>query len=186
MPTLSLSLLSACLILLPLNCLSSSVYGQSEEFSNYENAKFGYKIQYPKSWHVSEVPYATANAIVTYFNSTDNAVVVIVVVVPTNKTFEQFSVEAIHSITSITKIMNEAYRDMGMTGLISTVETGKATISGMDAWKVTTVSSNFTSIQIWTVKNNYAYSINFVSEHLNSIVYEPVFQRMVNSFQIIK
>jgi hypothetical protein len=179
-PTLSLSVLTVCLILLPLNCFSSSVYGQSEEFSNYENAKFGYKIQYPKSWHVFERPDANT----TFFKSSDNSVSVGVSIIPTHQTFERFSSGLIHNMTSLIRGLNELTADSGNLQLISTVETDRATLSGMDAWKMTSNSGNFTSYLIWTVKNNYVYTIKFSSDHVNGIVYEPVFQKMVNSFVI--
>lgn len=178
-PTLSWLLLTIGLILLSLSYYNS-VYGQYESFSNYENITLGYKIQYPESWHVSNLP----NATITSFNSSDNSVHVIVGKWPTNQTFEQFSSGLIHNITSYTKTMNEVFRET--PELITTVETNRTTLSGIDAWKITRTSAEATVYEIWTVKNNYAYGILFGADHVNTMVYWPVFQKMVNSFQFIK
>ena len=180
-PKSSCLLLTISLILLSF-IYHNSVYGQSEGFSNYENAKFGYNIQYPRSWYVTELPSRTY----TFFNSSDNSAIVIVDVYPTNRTFEQFSSGMIHNFTSSIKSLNELSRDIGLPGLASTIKTDKATLSGIDAWKVSRAGSDYTAYHIWTVKNNYVYLINFHSDHINGIIYEPVFQKMVNSFQIIK
>ena len=140
----------------------------------------GYKIQYPKSWLISYYP----NSTITFFNSSDNSVHVMIATVPTNQTFEQYSSRLIHNITNNTRNMNEAFRDT--PELISTVETDRATLSGMDAWKITMATGIATFYEIWTVKNNYVYGIIFGADHVNNIVYGPVFQKMVNSFLIIK
>jgi hypothetical protein len=187
MLTLSLQLLTVCLILLPVNCLSS-VYGQSEEFSNYENPKFGFKMQYPKSWIVSDLSNASVHhsifGAMTLFNSSDNSVVVGTFIQPTNQTFEQFNSERMHNMTSLNESMNKLSKKMGLPGIYTSVKIDKATISGLDAWKMTMSGSNDTSYDMWTVKNNYVYGINFGSDNLNILVYGPIFQKMVNSIVI--
>jgi hypothetical protein len=140
----------------------------------------GYKIQYPKSWHISYYP----NSTITFFSSSDNSVRVMVGIVPTNQTFEQFSSGLIRNITNNTRLINEVFRDR--PELITTVGTNRTSLSGMDAWKITSATSIGTVYQIWTVKNNYVYSILFGADLVNNMVYGPVFQKMVNSFLIIK
>ena len=144
----------------------------------------GYKIQYPKSWHISEHSNASANIFATFFNSSDNSVLVIILKSPTKQTFEEFTSGLLHNISSATSDRNEAFRDH--LELMSTAKTARTTISGIDAWKITTYSVIPLLVKCGLSKTTMHTVFNFGSDDVNGMIYEPVFQKMVNSFQIIK
>jgi hypothetical protein len=154
---------------------------QSEVYSTYQNNTLGFKVNYPSSWNISQSTWG-----ILLHPQGNDAISLGVRSEPSNSTFEEYSSDEIHFSTMASKNTNDFAEKFGMPELLSTISTDRTNISGLDAWRITTIDHNSTSSVVWTVKDNRVYTIGFHSDPIDAAVYEPLFQKIVDSFEIVK
>jgi eukaryotic-like serine/threonine-protein kinase len=80
--------------------------------------------------------------------------------------------------------LKQLFRDFNIA------ETNTFTLAGSNAYKVvytfTLDQINYKKMDIWTIKDNKAYIINYLAETGKYTSYLPTIQKMVDSFEIIK
>jgi hypothetical protein len=66
------------------------------------------------------------------------------------------------------------------------IDAGNTTLAGYPAYKIvyTDRVSNFTTTEIWTVKEGKVYTINHAAHTRYYDTYAPTAQKMIDSFQI--
>jgi len=162
----------------------SLTLGVRPEFSSYQNADYGIKIQYPLDWIKSEEnlnphvvviffsPERTSNIL---FPRAIGQLYITIEYAPNNMTFGEYTNGYIKNIT-----MNKDYRLINSSG---------TTLAGNPAHGVVYYNyqnnENLKWLEVWTIKNDNVYRISFIVEPGRYSDYLPIVQKMLDSFQIV-
>lgn len=159
-------------------------------FETYENTGFGFTMQYPSTWSVTQVredPSAPANgSIVAIFKA------------PTESQTDMYQENLILNVQGPfqNEMTLEEYTDnslnafRNMSDTVQIFESSPTTLSGLPAHEIVYTSSstpglNLKKMQVFTVVNdNMAYIITFSAEDPQFNKYLPDVQKMISSVQI--
>jgi hypothetical protein len=149
-----------------------------QRFLTYENPIYQIKIQYPVDWEKKDQELG-GNNIVKFVLPQHRFPSLFLQIEDLNSSMplDEYSHEQINHLRQL-------FRD------INIIETNTTTLAGNNAYKVvytfTLEQINYKKMDIWTIKDNKAYIINYLAETGQYSSYLPTIQKMVDSFEIMK
>lgn len=164
-------------ILSSINCLASrqTTIAQTEQtnFSTYENPTFGIRIQYPSDWGRLDLSFLGDSADIDFYPLDDTSgakdVRIQVKTLPVqNMTLEQYTDTQINSIEG------------------QILGSNATTLAGMKAHQLIFTNIGLKTMQIWTLKDDKAYTITYIAEEEDFENDLPIARAMIESFGIIK
>jgi serine/threonine-protein kinase len=167
----------------PISSLSPTTAPSS--FVNYENSSFGLKFQSPSSWSKVELssPPLIDIKFVSPSNTSDRFPTTIDIAIEKN----------LGNITSLDQYARVADEALNTTFSGFNINTSSPTsLAGLPAiervfdYKLTIPEVFLKARQIFVIHNNMAYVITYTSEATKYSNHLPIFEKIVDSFQITK
>lgn len=151
---------------------------------SYQNSKYGMTINYPDNWERQEKYMITTGEIVTFFS-------------PSNNSYGQFREQVILSVIDLTHhphflSLNEysqvVIKEIAQEAKSNSTKTTSANLSHRQAQSIT-YETNLEGYdvqvkKIWTLYNNQAYVITYISDQQSESQWSPTVDKMIKSFQI--
>ena len=144
-------------------------------FVPYSNPTFGIRTEYPADWGRLDLSFLLNNSADIDFYPLDDTsgskhIRIQVETIPSaqNMTFEQYSNARINSTEG------------------QILESNSTTLAGLPAREIVFTNVGLRTIQVWTIKDNRAYTITYVAEEEDFQNDLDVANRMTESFQIIE
>jgi serine/threonine-protein kinase len=153
----------------------------SGNITTYENANYGFSINYPSDWTKQEhIPNGTGSHVVVLF------------VLPTNNVSENLNVVVDESIEPSTTLKEQTQANLEQLQQdhpdFKLLESGNTTLAGNPAYKIVyTASANqkfIKAMQVWTLSNGSYYLITYKTGPSNYDKYVETAQQMINSFEL--
>jgi hypothetical protein len=177
--------------------------------STYVNATYGIKIQYPSDWKLVEydnIDYHMLNVVAEFLLPEQNNYYdpnipashnSLRLSIENYSSFEDGQQNNIINNSNITRIDNQLQNignnrigSIGIScpGFDLTSYNRNATLAGSSAYQIvldyTYLDNNKKATEIWTIKDNRVYIINYVADEDVYDRYVPVVQSMIDSFEI--
>jgi serine/threonine-protein kinase len=144
-------------------------------FVPYSNPTFGIRTEYPADWGRLDLSFLLNNSADIDFYPLDDTsgsihIRIQVETIPPahNMTFEQYSKAKISSAEG------------------QILESNSTALAGMPAREIVFTNEGLETMQVWTIKDNRAYTITYIAPEVNFQNDLLVAQRMIESFQIIE
>jgi hypothetical protein len=160
-------------------------FSQTESYLTYENATSGYSIQYPSDWNAVSLNNSGYYGGIV-FEPQSKSVSFRVLVELTNQTFEDWSSDYLSFLDSLISMSDIAASIGNDPGIRDRLESHETTLGGLPAWQAVVGNSTFLTNYMWTVKDGHAYLIITKSDLIDSKVYLSTFDKMWDSFKIIR
>lgn len=142
-------------------------------FVPYSNPTFGIKIEYPADWGRLDLSFQLNNSADIDFYPLDDSsgskhlrIQVETILSAQNMTFDQFNVAKINSAEG------------------QVLESNSTSLAGLPAHEIVITTDLLKSMQLWTIKDNKAYTITYVAEVEDFQSDLQLAQSMIKSFQI--
>jgi hypothetical protein len=167
------------------NSNSTIVPAQSNNFSIYNNSTYGIKFQFPFDWNKIET-LAGRITLIDFISPPSNATGGIEVPAHLTMSIEK----GLGNITTLKQYSQVSDKLLNRILGNSTTASQPATLSGLPAIsRVIATKHPISGIdisiaQVFTIKNNNAYSITYSVPSASYYRYLPVVQQILNSFQI--
>ena len=152
-----------------------------DNFASYENIDNGIKMKYPDTWNKQEESNAITKEIVQFISPKESDTdgfqeLVIVSAEPTKDLtldeFTKLSKQEIPKLDKNTKITEE----------------GASTLAGKNGYKVVYRAKEgnleLKKMEVWTMKNNKAYSITYVAEAGKYEQFLPIVDKVIKSLEV--
>ena len=153
----------------------------SANVMTYENANYGFSINYPSDWTKQErTPNGTGYQVVVLF------------VLPTNNVSENLNVVVDDSLEPSTTLKEQTQANIEQLQQdhpdFKLLESGNTTLAGNPAYKIVyTATANqkyVKAMQVWTLSNGTYYMITYKTGPSNYDKYIGTAQQMMNSFEL--
>jgi eukaryotic-like serine/threonine-protein kinase len=143
-------------------------------FVPYSNPTFGIRTEYPADWGRLDLSFLLNDSADIDFYPLDDTsgskhvrIQVETILPAQNLTFERYSDAEINSVEG------------------QIVESNSTILAGLPAHEIVFTNVGLKTLQVWTIKDNRAYTIIYVAEEEDFEDDLPVAKRMKESFQII-
>jgi serine/threonine-protein kinase len=173
--TIILVWLSLFLISQQITTTAATAQTAELNFVPYSNPTFGIRTEYPADWGRLDLSFLLNNSADIDFYPLDDTsgskhIRIQVETIPSaqNMTFEQYSNARINSTEG------------------QILESNSTTLAGLPAREIVFTNVGLRTIQVWTIKDNRAYTITYVAEEEDFQNDLDVANRMTESFQIIE
>jgi hypothetical protein len=170
--------------------LSNSNYEKAlalTNFRTYENSTYGVRIDYPWNWEKKEG--ISQNNIVAFRPPTSDILPGAPDSYYDNATGLGIYVQNLSSLLSYEGMTLDTYTNLQLGHLgpdDSVINIENFTLGNYPAYKVMTANS-FITTQVWTIKNNQAYVIIYISSNISTYDRDSsAIETMINSFKFTK
>jgi len=159
-----------------------NAYSQSsDDFLTYTNSEYGYQFEYPSTWLKTETGDPALHVIITSpFESTDD---------------EFVEVAVTGAETLFIDIDLDAYTELSLRSIetpnFKVLDSSKTTLSGNPAQMIVFSDINefgddFKGLAVWSVADKNGYFVMFGAEPVKYSEYLPIFEKMLDSFELNK
>ena len=189
--------------------MSSSLSSASlAPFSEYNNSKYGFKIQYPSDWKVNSTANDSLSSPPITGASTDVVASIAspsdlqrgrqgLVTISVENLSKAASQQANGNLTAydyaapIIKQLSLSATERGQTNLVrneslntgsQSSETSSKNSKNLSAWRIDTIASNYKS-DVFVINGTRVFDIGFSAPKENATQSLPIFDKMLNSFQ---
>jgi hypothetical protein len=147
----------------------------------YENANYGFSINYPSDWTKQErTPNGTGYQVAVLF------------LLPTNNVSENLNIVVDDSLEPSTTLKEQTQANIEQLQQdhpdFKLLESGNTTLAGNPAYKIVytaTVNQKYVkAMQVWTLSNGTYYMITYKTSPSNYDKYIGTAQQMMNSFEL--
>jgi hypothetical protein len=178
------SLLLPFLLIIPFPLVTSS---QEQQFIIYNDAEERFTIEYPSDWYVNEEPSNREGSVVQFDASSDLDIARIPGVRTEDVTMPSVRIviiDAESDETSLERLSNKKVNNLAQATMIE--ESEYTTLSGLPAYTAKTMGGVLENPakQVWSLHDSKVYHIVYFAHPYDYEIYLPVFQQMINSFNI--
>ena len=155
-------------------CIQIAIAQTSQaDFTNYENPKFGIRVQYPSDWGRLDLSFLGASADIDFYPLDDTSgtkdVRIQVKALPLqNMTLEQYTNTQINSTQG------------------QILESNATSLGNLPAHEIVFTNIGLKTLQVWTLKDDKVYTITYVAEEDDYENDLQIAQRIVESFGVMK
>jgi serine/threonine-protein kinase len=144
------------------------------DFVPYSNPTFGIRTEYPADWGRLDLSFLLNNSADIDFYPLDDA---------SGSKHVRIQVEAILPAQNMTL---ERYSDAEINSVEGQiVESNSTALAGLPAHEIVFTNLGIITMQVWTIKEDRAYSVTYTAEEEDFEDDLPVAERMKESFQLI-
>jgi len=142
------------------------------DFTTYENAAFGIRVQYPSDWGRLDLSFLGTSADIDFYPLDDTSGTKDVRIQVKALPIQNMSLEQ-YTITQIDSIEGEI------------LESNVTTLGNLPAHEIVFTNIGLKTMQVWTLKDDKVYTITYVAEEDEYENDLQIAQRIIESFGII-